>query len=77
MIATQNVKHFRQAFESKAYRDKIYEKIKCDEVRDRILSGELEIEECDDIDVYSFLQLLKKQGEENEGTNSSEISEIE
>ena len=41
------------------------------------MSRELEIEECDDIDIHSFLQLLKKQGEENKGTNLSEISEIE
>ena len=59
-IAQYNKLHFRQAFSSKAYRDKIYKKLKYDEIRERILCGELEVKECDDNNVYSFLTLLKR-----------------
>jgi len=58
-IVEYNVKHFHQAFASKAYKDKVYNKLNIDDIRDRILKGELEVEECDDEDVYSFLTLLK------------------
>ena len=59
------MRHFRQAFSSKAYRDKIYKKLQCDEIRNKILRGELEVDQCDDTDVHSFLSLLKKQSGEN------------
>ena len=37
----------------------------------------MEIEDCDDRDVHSFLTLLKNHREEEQSGNSSEISEIE
>ena len=76
-IVKQNLQHFRQAFSSKAYKDKIYNKLQCDDIRDKILTGELEIDECDDSDVYKFLILLKRQNEEDQLEMSSEISEAE
>ena len=41
------------------------------------MRGELEIEDCDDRDVHSFLALLKNHRGEKQSENSSEISEIE
>ena len=61
-IAAYNKKHFRQAYSSKAFKDKIYTQLKCDEVRDKILNGAIKREDCDDQDVYDFLKLLKKPG---------------
>ena len=36
-IAQHNINHFRQAFSSKAYKDKIYNRLKYDNIRDKIL----------------------------------------
>ena len=49
------MQHFRQAFESKAYKDRIYNQLKINEIRDKTLNGELELEECNDEDVHSML----------------------
>ena len=76
-IVEYNVKHFRQAFASKAYKDKVYNKLNIDDIRDRILKGELEVEECDDEDVYSFLTLLKQPQGRNHTAELEEISELE
>ena len=40
-IIAYNQTHFRQAFTSKAYLDRIYDKLKQDEIRDKVLKGEL------------------------------------
>jgi len=58
-IAAYNVTHFRQAFDSKAYKDKIYNKLNINEVRDKIINREVEVDDCEDEDVYNMLQLLK------------------
>jgi len=76
-IAEYNIGHFRQAFELKVYKDRIYEKLKHDDVRDKILSGELDTEECDYWDVHEFLSLLKKSGTDNENEVRGEIGEAE
>ena len=76
-IAQQNITHFWQAFSSKAYKDKIYNKLKYDQIRDKILRGELEVDEYDDSDIHSFLTLLKRQGVEDQNEMSSKISELE
>jgi len=56
-----NTKHFMQAHQSIAFKDRIYEKLKRDNVRDKVLKGELEEQECDDARVFEFLKLLKQQ----------------
>ena len=76
-IAEYNIGHFRQAFESKAYKDRIYKKLKHDNVRDKILSRELDAEECDYRDIHEFLSLLKKSGTDNENKVRREIGEAE
>ena len=76
-IVQHNVMHFRQGFDSKAYKDRIYEKLQIDQIRDKILQGELDISECDDNDIYSFLKLLKRQHRDSECSIPTEISEEE
>ena len=60
-IAEYNKGHFWQAYSSKAYKDKIYHRLKIDYIRDKILKGELEIDDCDYEDVHDFLRLLKNR----------------
>ena len=60
-IIEYNTSHFLYAYESKACKDKIYEKLKYDAIRDKVLRGEIEESDCDDIRVYEFLKLLKSQ----------------
>jgi len=76
-IANHNIGHFCQAFSSKAYKDKIYAQLKCDQIRDKILNGSLKVEECDNEDLYSFLTLLKRRGEVRSSEIGDEISELE
>ena len=71
------MKHFRQAFDSKAYKDKIYNKLNINEVRDKIINREVEVDDCDDEDVYSMLQLLKNTEERSQQSELEEISENE
>jgi len=51
--------------------------MKRDEVRNKILNGELELEDCDDSDVHGFLSLLKREARGNQPIESVEISETE
>jgi len=76
-IATYNKEHFRQAYSSKAYKDRIYHKLKLDQVRDKILQGEIEVEACDYEDVHDFLKLLKNQNAVNKQWEEISISEWE
>ena len=55
-----NEAHFTKAYDTIVYRDKIYNKLRDDHVRDKILAGNLNREECDDERMYQFLKLLKK-----------------
>ena len=45
-IAEYDIGHFRQAFESKACEDRMHEQLRHNNGRDKILPGELEVEEC-------------------------------
>ena len=47
------------------------------EVRDKIINGEVEVDDCDDEDVYSMLQLLKSTEERSQQLDLAEISENE
>ena len=55
-----NEAHFTKAHNIIVYRNKIYDKLREDHVRDKILAGNLNREECDDERMYQFLKLLKK-----------------
>jgi hypothetical protein len=76
-IARYNKDHFRQAYSSKAYKDKIYKKLCHDSVRNKILNGELEVEDCDDVDVYDMLKLLKRTNQNSHEDNWRDINELE
>ena len=58
-IMNYNLNHFKQAHQLIVYRGKIYNKLKQNDVRDKILSRRLTREECDNEDVFEFLNLLK------------------
>ena len=47
-LIEHNKTHFTKAHDTIAYKDKIYDKLRDDRVRDKILSGNLNREECDD-----------------------------
>ena len=45
-LIEHNKKHFKQAYQSIAFKDKICKKLKDDEVRNRVLKGEIEESDC-------------------------------
>jgi len=55
-----NENHFKQAHQSEMYKDKIYAELENNEIRDKILNGQLTREECDSKNVWEFLKLLKQ-----------------
>jgi len=67
--------HFKQAFTSKVYLDRIYEKLKQDEIKDKVLMGNLQESECDYKEVYAFLRLLENDSYDENTINYKEISE--
>ena len=58
-ISKFNENHFKKAHNTIAYKDKIYEKLREDHTRNKIIRGTLSRNECDDDRVYDFLKLLK------------------
>ena len=58
--------HFQEAKSSNTYKEKIYDKLRTDDIRDRILNGTLCQDECDNQNVFNFLQLLKKSDDQSE-----------
>ena len=60
MIIEYNKSHFQKAYQTEVYQDKIYTKLQDDNVRDRILKGELDRSESDSQNIYDFLKLLKR-----------------
>jgi len=76
-ITEYNKGHFRQAYSSKAYKDKIYHRLKIDYIREKILKGELDIDDCDYEDVHNSLRLLKNYDAINQEWEEITISEWE
>ena len=54
-----NEAHFKKAHDTIAHKDKIYVQLRDDNIRDKILEGNLSREEYDDERVFKFLKLLK------------------
>ena len=54
-----NKKHFQKAHEIRIFKDKIYNKLRDNTIRERIIKGQLKREECDNKEVFKFLKLLK------------------
>ena len=71
-IEEEVIKHdknyFTRAHSTKAHRDKIHHRFPNNEVRDRMLTGEISVEECDEKEVHDFLSLLKKGDDRNNET---------
>ena len=57
-----NTKHFKKAHVLKVYDDKIYGELRNNTIRDKILSGELIADDCDNENVFQFLKLLHQNG---------------
>ena len=55
-----NYEHFQQAHNTDMYKDKIYEKLQKENIREKILNGQLQRNDCDSEKVYRFLKLLKR-----------------
>ena len=53
-----NTSYFKKVHLLVAYKDKIYNELRCNSIRDKILNGTHKREECDDENVYHFLTLL-------------------
>ena len=69
-IRKHNIKHFTQAHRTDMYNDKIYVELTNPIIKDKILNGDLDKEDCDSKNVWKFLSLLKKpEHRRNIGTN--------
>ena len=60
ILISQNKKYYTKAINTKAYQDKVYDKLLEDDMRNRILKGTLKQEEYTYQDIYDFLQLLER-----------------
>ena len=58
-LIKQNSKHFRKVINTEVHKEKIYDKLKSNEVRDRILNRILQRDECNSEDACKFLLLLQ------------------
>ena len=59
-IIKYNKNFFEEPIKTKVYKDRIYERLNHQSIRNKILAGTLRNSECDDPDLYEFLKLLKK-----------------
>ena len=64
-IKEHNAAHFKTAHDSIAFKDRTCNKLRIDSIREKMLKGTLQRNECDDKRVHSFLRLLK-QNDRNE-----------
>jgi len=74
-LVNYNKDHFTQAHTTEAYKDKIYNALSEERVRDRILKGDLQRDECDYDNIYEFLKLLKQPPRIRRNRSNEEISE--
>ena len=58
-LIEQNKAHHQKVFETKAYKDKLYKQLLIDDTRNKILNRILTREECNDNDIFEFMNLLK------------------
>ena len=59
-LLNYNALYFIQAHYAKAYKDKVHNTLRDNKVRERILKGEIQREDCDNDNMYYFLKLLKQ-----------------
>ena len=60
LIIQQNRTHLSKAMKTSAYNDKLIQSLHINEIRDKILKGELKEQDTDDRNIYEFMKLLKK-----------------
>ena len=58
-IITCNTSHFKKAYSSKIHNNRICKELRKDSIRDRILNGILQKEECDNDNIYEFSKILQ------------------
>jgi hypothetical protein len=58
-LSCYNKQHYQKAFSALICNDKIYNEIKNDSTRNKIINGGIIREECDSDEVYEFLKLLQ------------------
>ena len=56
-----NEMHFKKVKESNVCKDKIYQQIKHEIMRDLMLKGKLKREDCNDENVFEFLNFLSNE----------------
>ena len=59
MLIQYNTSHFKQAYHSTLYKDKIFPKLSDNKIQERILEGRVSPKECSSYDVYKFLSFLR------------------
>ena len=63
IIIKYNRQHLKQAHQTPVYNDRIYKQLSNNTIRDKILIGKLEWDDCTNKEVFKFLNLLKKSNE--------------
>ena len=72
-LKEHNTNHLKKAHHSNVFNDRIYKRLRENSVRDKILNGTLQREECDDENVYKFLKLLQQNRKEEYNCTTREI----
>ena len=70
-----NTKYFTKVHDAIEHRDNTCKKLRKNCVRDRMLKGQLNREECDDEKVHEFLKLLKRPTEDRRDQEEKIITE--
>jgi len=54
-----NQRHYKKVMEILAYKDKLHDRLKDDDIRNKILEGTLSQRDCNNDEIFKFIQLLK------------------
>ena len=74
-IKDYNTKHFKKAHNSIAYKDKICHKLNRNHVRDKMLNGNLQREDCDNEKVFRFMKLLQQHSRQTQQQHKKRLRE--
>ena len=73
-IIDRNHQYYKKVMNTNAYNDKIYNMLQNNTIRNKILSRNLQESNCDNAEVFEFLQLLKDLNFNITNTNHNEIT---
>ena len=59
-IISYNKQHYKKVLEMKTFNNKIYQKLQDNNTRDKILAGNMRVEDYNNNKVFEFLSLLKQ-----------------